>query len=86
MRVIAVSWTRVLCGIYVQAYLLLQLGGKEQPTKDDITKLLSSAGIEVDGAKVDKFLSEVKSKPIDQMIKEGSTKMAGMLHDEVYVS
>merc|ERR1712071_7199 len=33
---------------YVAAYLLAVLGGKENPSKDDITKILGSVGISVD--------------------------------------
>ena len=33
---------------HVAAYLLLALGGNENPTADDVTDLLSSVGIEPD--------------------------------------
>ena len=33
---------------HVAAYLLLALGGNENPTADDVTELLSSVGIEPD--------------------------------------
>lgn len=56
---------------YVAAYLLATLGGNKSPSKDDISKVLSSVGIEVDGAKLDKVLAELKGKSIDELIAKG---------------
>jgi ribosomal protein L12E/L44/L45/RPP1/RPP2 len=33
---------------YLSIYLLLKLGGKDEPTKDDVSKVLKDVGIEVD--------------------------------------
>ena len=60
---------------YVAAYLLASLGGKE-PDLKTIEKILSSVGIETDKDKANKVLAELKGKKIDDLIKEGTTKLA----------
>ena len=39
---------------YVAAYLLATLGGNSNPTKEDVTRILSSVGLEVEDDKLDK--------------------------------
>lgn len=56
---------------YVAAYLLATLGGSKSPSKDDITKILSSVGIEVDDEKLNKVISELKGKSIEELITKG---------------
>lgn len=63
---------------YIAAYLLLQLGGKASPTAADITKLLGTVNIEVDKERLDKLLSELKDKSIDELIAEGSSKLSSV--------
>ncbi|KAF8329528.1 uncharacterized protein EI90DRAFT_3062894 [Cantharellus anzutake] len=63
---------------YIAAYLLLQTGGNASPTAADITKLLNTVGIEVDSERLDKFLSEVNGKSIDELIAEGSSKLSSV--------
>ena len=60
---------------YVAAYLLANLSGTE-PDLKTIEKILSSVGIETDKDKANKVLAELKGKKIDDLIKEGSTKLA----------
>jgi large subunit ribosomal protein LP2 len=50
---------------HLAAYLLLQTGGKANPTAADIKKVLGSVGIEADDDRLDKLLSEVKGKDIN---------------------
>lgn len=52
---------------YIAAYLLLQIGGKASPSKSDISKLLSTVGCETDDERLDKLLSELDGKSIDQV-------------------
>lgn len=56
---------------YVAAYLLAVLGGKESPAAADIEKILSSVGIEADGASLGKVIDQLKGKSIDELIKAG---------------
>lgn len=39
---------------YVAAYLLASLGGKSQPSKEDIIKILESVGLDVEDDKLSK--------------------------------
>ncbi|KAK8893883.1 60S acidic ribosomal protein P2 [Tritrichomonas musculus] len=61
---------------YIAAYLLAQLGGDASPSKDKITKILESVGIQVDGAALDALLSKLSGKDTAELIKEGSSKLA----------
>lgn len=56
---------------YVAAYLLAVLGGKESPGQTDIEKILSSVGIEADGEKLKKVISELNGKSIEEVIAQG---------------
>lgn len=52
---------------YIAAYLLLQIGGNSNPSAKDIKKVLSSVGIEADSTRLNKLLSELEGKSIDQV-------------------
>ena len=63
---------------YIAAYLLLQIGGNSSPSADDITKLLSTVGIDCESERLDKLLSELDGKSIDELIAAGSSKLASV--------
>ncbi|PVG04658.1 ribosomal protein 60S [Serendipita vermifera] len=63
---------------YIAAYLLLQIGGNASPSKADITKLLGTVGVDADEERLDKLLSELEGKSIDQLIAEGSSKLSSV--------
>lgn len=63
---------------YIAAYLLLQIGGTTSPKAGDITKLLSTVGIDCDSERLDKLLSELDGKSIDELIAAGSSKLASV--------
>ncbi|XP_022668227.1 60S acidic ribosomal protein P2-like [Varroa jacobsoni] len=63
---------------YVAAYLLAGLGGNANPSAADIEKILSSVGIEVDKDKLKKVVSEMNGKDIQELIREGSEKLASV--------
>jgi large subunit ribosomal protein LP2 len=52
---------------YVAAYLLAALGGKENPSKDDIVKILESVGAEVDKERVGKVIDELNGKSLEEV-------------------
>lgn len=52
---------------HLAAYLLLVLGGKSSPSKDDITKVLASVGIEADNERVAKLITELEGKDINEV-------------------
>ncbi|KAF1959430.1 ribosomal protein 60S [Byssothecium circinans] len=63
---------------YLAAYLLLGLGGNTSPSDSDIKGVLESVGIDVDQERLDKLLSELKGKDINELIAEGSSKLASV--------
>ncbi|KAI4185702.1 MAG: hypothetical protein L6R41_003960 [Letrouitia leprolyta] len=63
---------------HLAAYLLLGLGGNTSPSADDIKGVLSSVGIDADDERLDKLISELDGKDIQELIKEGSTKLASV--------
>lgn len=56
---------------YVAAYLLAVLGGKASPAAADIEKILSSVGVEADGERVKKVISELNGKSVEDVIAQG---------------
>ncbi|ORY19414.1 60s acidic ribosomal protein-domain-containing protein [Clohesyomyces aquaticus] len=63
---------------YLAAYLLLGLGGNTSPSASDITAVLESVGIEADDDRLEKLLGELKGKDINELISEGSAKLASV--------
>lgn len=63
---------------YVAAYLLAVLGGNKSPTVDDISKILGSVGIEVDKARSEKVVNELKGKNVEEVIAAGTKKLASV--------
>ncbi|CAN0425039.1 large ribosomal subunit protein P2-like [Lampetra fluviatilis] len=63
---------------YVAAYLLATLGGNEQPTANDIKKILGSVGIEADDSKLSKVINELKGKNVEEVISAGFTKISSV--------
>ena len=57
---------------YVAAYLLAVLGGKQSPGQNDIEKILSSVGIEIDAEKLKKVIAEFGGKNVDDLIAQGN--------------
>eukprot|EP00873_Tetraselmis_striata_P039670 jgi/Tetstr1/459934/TSEL_005273.t1 len=62
----------------ISAYLLAVLGGKEKPTAADITAILGAVGVEAEADKVSKLISELEGKDIQELIAEGSKKLASV--------
>lgn len=54
---------------HLAAYLLLGLGGNSSPSADDIKAVLDSVGIEADDDRLEKLLSELKGKDINEVWK-----------------
>lgn len=52
---------------YLAAYLLLNLAGNEQPSADDIKGVLSSVGIDAEGDRLSKLISELEGKNIQEV-------------------
>jgi hypothetical protein len=52
---------------HLAAYLLLGLGGNTSPSAADIKTVLESVGIEADSERLDKLLSELEGKDINEV-------------------
>ncbi|CAK7225812.1 60S acidic ribosomal protein P2 [Sporothrix bragantina] len=63
---------------HLAAYLLLNLGGNASPSAADIKAVLESVGIEADDERLSTLLSELKDKDINELIAEGSSKLASV--------
>ncbi|KAK4240633.1 ribosomal protein 60S [Achaetomium macrosporum] len=63
---------------HLAAYLLLGLGGNTSPSAADIKAVLESVGIEADDERLEKLLSELEGKDINELIAEGSSKLASV--------
>merc|ERR1711963_1074971 len=63
---------------YVAAYMLAALGAKggAEPSAADVEKILGSVGIEAE--KVKKVCSELKGKNLEELIEEGTKKLASV--------
>eukprot|EP00745_Piridium_sociabile_P004146 TRINITY_DN124568_c0_g2_i1.p1 TRINITY_DN124568_c0_g2~~TRINITY_DN124568_c0_g2_i1.p1 ORF type:complete len:112 (-),score=43.27 TRINITY_DN124568_c0_g2_i1:69-404(-) len=63
---------------YVAAYFLAALGGKKEPSAADVQKILASVGIDAEGDKVQKVITELKGKVLEDIIAEGTKKLSTM--------
>ena len=60
---------------HLAVYLMLAVGGNTQPTSEDITNVLSQAGIESDPERLAALLAELDGKDINQSIALGRAKL-----------
>eukprot|EP00286_Rhodomonas_abbreviata_P016817 CAMPEP_0181318904 /NCGR_PEP_ID=MMETSP1101-20121128/17264_1 /TAXON_ID=46948 /ORGANISM="Rhodomonas abbreviata, Strain Caron Lab Isolate" /LENGTH=77 /DNA_ID=CAMNT_0023426423 /DNA_START=27 /DNA_END=257 /DNA_ORIENTATION=- len=63
---------------HVAAYLLAVLGGKASPTAADVKKILDAAGSKVDDAALEKVISELNGKELEELITAGNTKLGSI--------
>ncbi|KAL8968698.1 MAG: hypothetical protein Q9183_002339 [Haloplaca sp. 2 TL-2023] len=63
---------------HLAAYLLLGLGGNTSPSAEDVKGVLSSVGIDADEERLEKLIKELEGKDIQELIKEGSGKLASV--------
>ena len=52
---------------YVAAFMLAVLGGKDEPTADDIRAIIESVGVEVDEDKLSLLLEKLNGKNIEEV-------------------
>ena len=52
---------------YLAAYLLLQIGGNASPSASDIKKVLAAVGIEADDERLNKLISELEGKDVNEV-------------------
>ncbi|PTB62554.1 ribosomal protein 60S [Trichoderma citrinoviride] len=63
---------------HLAAYLLLNLGGNASPSAEDIKSVLSSVGIEAEDERLEKLISELSGKDVNELIAAGSEKLASV--------
>uniref|UniRef100_A0A0D9VGL6 60S acidic ribosomal protein P2 n=1 Tax=Leersia perrieri TaxID=77586 RepID=A0A0D9VGL6_9ORYZ len=63
---------------FISAYLLATLGGKPNPSAEDLTTILESVGAEVNHDKMELLLSELAGKDITELIASGREKFASV--------
>jgi ribosomal protein L12E/L44/L45/RPP1/RPP2 len=61
---------------HLAAYLLLQLGGRAEPSKEDVTRALSAVGIEVDEERLTKLMSDLEGKDVSELLESGRGMLA----------
>nr|XP_014337701.1 PREDICTED: 60S acidic ribosomal protein P2 isoform X2 [Bos mutus] len=63
---------------YIASYLSAALGGNSSPSAKDIKKILDSVGIEADDDRLNKVISELHGKNIEDVIAQGIGKLASV--------
>merc|ERR1712096_406864 len=63
---------------YVAAYLLAVLGGNTSPSSKDIKSILGSVGIEAEDERLNKVISELNGKDINEVMNSGLSKLASV--------
>ena len=59
---------------YIAAYALAVMGGKKNPSADDLRCILGSVGVDYDQELADIVLGQLKGKNLDQIIEQGQVK------------
>ncbi|KAE9552901.1 hypothetical protein FO519_003886 [Halicephalobus sp. NKZ332] len=67
---------------YVAAYLLATIGGKAEPSKKDIENILASVGADADAEQTNAVLNALKGKKLEEVIAEGTKKLATIILGE----
>ena len=60
---------------HLAAYLLLAAGGNAEPSAEDITALLATAGIEADSERLTQFLADIAGKNVAELYAEGKERL-----------
>merc|ERR1712137_464193 len=55
---------------------MLVLGGKEAPTKEDVSTALSAVGIEADDARLSALITELEGKDLGELLEAGKERLA----------
>lgn len=63
---------------YIASYLLANLGGVEQPSVADMSKILSSIGIACEESQAKAVVGEMSGKAVAEVISAGASKLASV--------
>ena len=67
LEVLTENATEKITMKHLAAYLLLSLGGNTSPSSDDIKGVLSSVGIDADEERLDKLISDLEGKDLQEV-------------------
>lgn len=65
---------------YIAAYMLAKLG-KENPTIEDLQRIIESVGIEFEERKAEEIINKLEGRNINEVIEEGQTKLTNISND-----
>ena len=60
---------------HLATYLLLVIGGNSSPTAEDVTNALAQCGVDVDEEMLNKMISELEGKNLEEIIAAGEDKL-----------
>jgi large subunit ribosomal protein LP2 len=63
---------------HIAAYALLVLGGKSEPSADELTAFLKDAGVKAEQEKVDALVEALKGKQFHELVEAGLAKISSM--------
>lgn len=64
---------------YLAAYAMLVVGGNATPSAEDVTKVLSSVGVEVDEERAQALVTEMEGKDIHELVASGETALKSVV-------
>ena len=67
---------------YIAAYMLAKLGGKDEPTIEDVKRIIESVGIEFETEKANELISKLSGKNLNEIMDEGKSKLSVILNGQ----
>ena len=67
---------------YIAAYMLAKLG-KENPTIEDLQRIIESVGIEFDHKKAEEIINKLTGKNINEVIEDGKSKLSVVSNNQI---
>lgn len=64
---------------YIAAYVLAVMGGNPDPTAEDIRTIVSSVGIDIDESRLNKVITELRGKDLEELIAQGELRLCVVL-------
>jgi len=63
---------------YIAAYMLAVLGGKAEPTAEDVKAILKSVDASIEDEKLSTLIEALKGKNLEELIAAGKEKMSSV--------
>ena len=68
---------------YIAAYMLARLGGKENPTVEDIKRIIESVGIDFENKKAEEIVEKLKGKDFNEVMNDGKSKLSAVSNPQI---